>query len=142
MQQPPKFILSTILLLSFIYVQTSLVAQTIQIPADSIDLVLCKKWEANYAIINGIIRSPALTGLTYEFKKDKTCSILDSTTGKKIEGKWLFDSQKNIVNLFFRKDAQNDIISLTENDLVIQSHSVEKETGRSVEIKTFLKRKE
>jgi hypothetical protein len=87
------------------------------------------------------MRIPTQLPFTYEFKKDKTCSILNDSTGEKTEGKWDFDPQKKTVKLFFRKDAQNDIISLSENDLVIQSHYVEKETGRRVDIKTFLKKK-
>jgi len=108
----------------------------------STEIVLCKKWEVNYVILNGIMRSPKLTSITYEFEKDKTCSILDSAFSKKTEGKWLFDSGKNVIKLLFRKDAENEITSLSQNELVIESRYVEKETGHSVQIKTFLKRKD
>lgn len=82
----------------------------------------------DYAIIDDVMRIP--TQLPYEFKKDKTCSFLNDSTGEKTEGKWDFNPQKKTINLFFRKDAQNDIVSLSENDLVIQPQYVEKETGR------------
>ncbi|HVW12261.1 MAG TPA: hypothetical protein VHB54_00470, partial [Mucilaginibacter sp.] len=58
--------------------QTIALAQSINLPADTVTKLLCKKWEIDYAVFQGQkIVMPSSTPKVYmEFYKDGTFSII------------------------------------------------------------------
>jgi Lipocalin-like domain (DUF4923) len=91
-------------------------SQSITIPADSVTNLLCKKWEMDYVIANGmkISKMPGATEMNYEFNKDKTFVLTGngSTQGK---GTWSYDQSKKLIKLTLNGRSNTNIISLTND---------------------------
>jgi hypothetical protein len=102
-------------------VSNSLFAQNISISADSIQTLLCKKWEVAYAEMGGmrIGRIPGAEEINYEFKKDKTFILSNKDEKEKKKGNWNYDSKKKLIKLTLDGRNISNIISLNENELVM-----------------------
>lgn len=113
-----KLICSSIVVLIVCH---SLSAQDIKLPSDSISILLCKKWEVNYAIMDGmkIGRMPGAPEINYEFKKDKTFILSGNNDKEKKKGNWSYDPQKKLVKLIVEGRNISNVVSLKEQELVM-----------------------
>ena len=73
--------------------------QTINLSADSITTLLCKKWEVDYAIMGNmkIGRMPGATEINFEFNKDKTFLMTSTDPTDKTKGTWAYDTKKKLL---------------------------------------------
>jgi hypothetical protein len=94
-------------------------SQSINIPADSVTNLLCKKWEMDYVIANGmkIGRMPGAAEMNYEFNKDKTFVLTGNSSGNstKTKGTWSYDPSKKLIKLTLNGRSNISIISLTND---------------------------
>ena len=99
----------------------SLFAQNINGSMDSIQTLLCKKWEVNYALMGGmkIGRVPGATEMNYEFNKDKTFLLTSNGSKDKTKGTWSYDAKKKLIKLTLNGKSNTTITSLKEDELVI-----------------------
>jgi hypothetical protein len=99
----------------------SLFAQNISIPFDSIQTLLCKKWEVDYAVMGGmkVGRMPGAEEINYEFNKDRTFIISGKDPKEKKKGTWSYDPKKKLIKLTVDGRNSTSIISLTENEFVM-----------------------
>jgi hypothetical protein len=102
-------------------VSNSLFAQDINISVDSIQKLLCKKWEVAYAEMGGmrIGRMPGAEEINYEFKKDKTFILSNKDEKEKKKGNWSYDSKKKLIKLTLDGKNISNVISLKEDELVM-----------------------
>ena len=114
-----KFICTCIV--SIIVSGSSLFAQDITISADSIQTLLCKKWEVDYAVVGGmkIGRMPGAEEINYEFNKDKTFTMSNKDAKEKTKGTWNYDAKKKMIKLTIDGKNRTNVISLNENELVM-----------------------
>ena len=94
-------------------------AQTINMPADRLEDLLCKKWVAAYALM-GTMRvepGPGAVQIMYEFKRDNTFLLTNNQQGKTTQGTWNYDSGKGIVVLNANGAKRTSIIALTDTEL-------------------------
>lgn len=109
------------LALGLIFSNFTLFAQDVKIPSDSIETVLCKKWEADYALLGGmkISQMPGATDMIIEFKNDKTFQITSNNQKESTKGIWNYDSKKKLINLLINGKSNSAIISLNDNVLIM-----------------------
>jgi hypothetical protein len=108
-------------------------AQRNSIPADNITALLCKKWEANYAMMAGmkVGKVPGMSEFIFEFNQDHTFSI----TGKeKKEGSWKYDPKKKIILLTVNGKSTGNIVSLKEGELVMLTDMGGANSGEDMDI--------
>ena len=100
---------------------SQLFAQNINISLDSIQKLLCKNWEVNYAIMGGmkITRKPDASEINYKFNKDQTFFISRNNPKEKKKGTWSYDPKKNLINLTLDGRTNTKIISLKEDEFVM-----------------------
>jgi hypothetical protein len=94
-------------------------SQNINIPADSVTNLLCKKWEMDYVIANGmkIGSMPGAAEMNYEFNKDKTFVLTGNGNSMKAKGTWSYDQSKKLIKLTLNGRSNISIISLTAGQL-------------------------
>jgi len=106
--------------ISIIFYASHLVAQNIELSPDSLSTLLCKKWQMNYVMMDGmkIERGAGAPETNFEFKKDKTYSMTDN---KKNSGKgtWTYDPKKKLVKLITNGKSYSSVIELTDAELVM-----------------------
>jgi hypothetical protein len=106
--------------ISIIFSASHLVAQNIELSPDSLSTLLCKKWQMNYVMMDGmkIERGAGAPETNFEFKKDKTYSMTDN---KKNSGKgtWTYDPKKKLVKLITNGKSYSSVIELTDAELVM-----------------------
>ena len=95
--------------------------QTINLSADSITTLLCKKWEVDYAIMGDIKigRMPGAGEINYEFKKDKTFIMTTNDPTDKTKGTWAYDTKKKVIKLTIDGRSKASVISLKNEELII-----------------------
>jgi hypothetical protein len=93
--------------------------QNINIPADSVTNLLCKKWEMDYAMMAGtkIGKMPGATESNYEFNKDKTFVLTSNANSTKTKGTWSYDQGKKLIRLTINGRSNVSIISLKDDQL-------------------------
>jgi len=89
-----KFICITII--SFFLLSMNSFSQTINLSADSIATLLCKKWEVDYAMMGNmkIGKIPGATEINYEFNMDKTFLMTSKDPKDKTKGTWAYDTKR------------------------------------------------
>jgi len=110
-----------VVILTFLLSGTRSFSQTINLPADSVSLLLCKKWGSDYAFIGSlkISKAPGATDINYEFNKDQTFLLTTSKSKEKTKGTWSYDSKKKIIKLTVNGRSNTSIVSLKEDELVM-----------------------
>ncbi|MBS1532712.1 MAG: hypothetical protein JSU01_20585 [Bacteroidetes bacterium] len=110
---------SVVIIMAF---QTTAHAQNISLPADSVTKLLCKKWEMDYALVQGNrIDIPPSTPRAYvEFFKDGTFSMTMERSNNSEKGAWKYDSSNGKISMLIGKDRK-EIISLTKDQFAIFS---------------------
>ena len=104
---------------------TTLLGQHINLSKDSIAVLLCKKWEVNYAMMGGmkIGKIPGAAEINYEFNKDKTFLMTSNNPKDKTNGTWSYDDKKKLIKLTINGKSNSSIISLTNDEFVILEDS-------------------
>ena len=134
-----KFICITII--SFFLLSTNSFSQTINLSADSIATLLCKKWEVDYAMMGNmkIGKIPGATEINYEFNMDKTFLMTSKDPKDKTKGTWAYDTKKKIIKLTVNGKSNTSIISLKEGELIILADTKEATPDDPMEIKLVYK---
>jgi len=99
----------------------SLFAQNINVPLDSVQTILCKKWEVDYVLMGGmkIGRIPGAAEINYEFNKDKTFLMTSNDPKDKKKGTWSYDPKKKSIKLTLSGGTNTQIVSLKKGELVM-----------------------
>jgi hypothetical protein len=120
---------------------TSSFAQNITIPLDSIQTLLCKKWEVDYALMGGmkIGRMPGASEINYEFNKDKTFIMTSNDPKEKKKGTWSCDPKKKLIKLTVDGRSNTSIISLKEGEFVMLTDTKNATPDDPMEIKLVYK---
>jgi hypothetical protein len=96
-------------------------AQKINLPAESVKTLLCKKWEVSY-VLNGTMRidmPPGVPVMNYEFKKDNTFLLSDSKSNEVHKGTWVYDPTKKTITMIVIGGATTAVTKLNETELRI-----------------------
>lgn len=133
--------ISLIVIITLLFSNTKSLGQTINLSADSITTVLCKKWQVDYAIMGGmkIGRIPGATEINYEFNKDKTFLMTSNDPKDKTKGTWAYDTKKKIIKLIINGKSNTSIISLKEGELMMLADTKEATPDDPMEIKLVYK---
>ncbi len=109
-----KFIYVFVITLMAFQTRTS--AQNMHLPADSVTTLLCKKWEIDYALIEGKkVDLPPSTPKAYiEFYKDATFSFTSNEPTFIEKGTWEYDTTKGTIFMIVEGKYRKEIISLTK----------------------------
>ncbi|MDI3322119.1 lipocalin-like domain-containing protein [Pinibacter soli] len=109
----------TILTLLLFFANIKSFSQTINLSADSVTALLCKKWEVSYVITgNTKIEKPSDMGnISYEFSKDKTFVL--TSDKDKIKGTWLYDPKLKSIKLAVGKEMNMSISSLKKTEFIV-----------------------
>jgi len=134
-----KFICISVILFSL--TSTNSFSQTIDMSADSIATLLCKKWEVNYAMMGNmkIGRMPGAAEIIYEFNKDKTFLLTSNDPKKKTKGTWVYDTKKKLIKLTVNGKSNTNIISLKEGELTMLANTKEATPDAPMELKLVYK---
>lgn len=104
--------------IAFLFFSTTIAAQNVNMSADSVTLLLCKKWEVAHAMI-GSIKMGSIPGVAtpaYEFNADKTFIMTGSGSAR---GTWSFYPAKKFIMLTMRGRPSTTITSLTPAEFTI-----------------------
>jgi hypothetical protein len=128
-------------IIALIVSSTSLFAQNITIPLDSIQGLLCKKWEVDYAVMGGmkIGRMPGASEISYEFNKDKTFIMTSNDRKEKKKGTWSYDAKEKLIKLTVDGRSNTSIISLKEGEFVMLADTKSATPDDPMEIKLVYK---
>ena len=128
-------------IITLLMVSTESFGQTINLSADSIVTLLCKKWEVDYAIMGNekIGRIPGATEINYEFFKDKTFIMTSNDPTDKTKGTWTYDPKKKIIKLIINGKSNATIISLKEGEFIELADTKEATPDDPMEIKVVYK---
>jgi hypothetical protein len=130
-----------ICIINLLITNTTSFGQTINLAADSITTLLCKKWEVDYAMMGGmkIGRMPGAAEINYEFIKDKTFLITNKDAKDKTKGTWNYDTKKKIITLIINGNSKSTIISLKDGEFVMLVDTKQATPDDPMEIKTVYK---
>lgn len=128
-------------LILFLVASTNSFSQTIDLPADSVATLLCKKWEVDYALMGDmkIGRIPGATELNYDFNKDKTFILTSNDPKNKKKGTWAYDAKKKIIRLNINGNSNTSIISLKDNELIMLADTKKATPDDPTELKLVYK---
>jgi hypothetical protein len=92
-------------------------AQNIQQRADSVTTLLCKKWEIDYAMVEGkkVDIPPSTPKVYIEFYKDGTWSFTGDDSSLIEKGTWKYDASKGTIFMLMKGKDRKEIISLTKD---------------------------
>jgi len=123
--------------------QTRTDAQNINLPADSVSRLLCKKWEMDYALASGKkVNTPASSLLYFEFYKDGTFSITGGKPKINAKGTWEYDSKKEMIFLSIAGKGIKTITSLTNDQFVVLADEQVPAQNDSLKAKIYFKVKQ
>ena len=122
---------------------SNLFAQSIDLTADSVATLLCKKWEMSYIIMDGmkIQKGAGAPEMNYEFKKDKTFLITSNDGKSPVKGTWTYDPNMKTVKLTQNGKSNTTAIELREEELVMLMDTKGATPGDSSPMKAYLKPK-
>jgi hypothetical protein len=128
-------------LISFLLTSSKSFSQAVDLSTDSVEALLCKKWEVNYALMGErkIGRIPGATEINYEFKKDKTFLMTSNDPKDNTKGTWAYDAKKKIIKLTINGRNNNNIISLKDEELIMLANMNEGSAGDPMELKIVYK---
>lgn len=120
---------------------TSLFAQNIAIPLDSVRTLLCKTWEVDYALMGRmkIGRMPGASEINYEFNKDNTFIMTGNNPKDKKKGTWSYAPKKKIIKLTVDGRSNTSIVSLKEGEFVMLADTKSATPDDPTEIKLVYK---
>jgi hypothetical protein len=117
------------------------VSQTINLPLDSVKILLCKKWQMDYFLL-GSSRAEILPGTpesNYEFEKDGTFIETKSDNSRGDRGTWSYDSGKKLILLIGSRNDSSKITSLKEGELIFLADIVRSAVNNPPTVQIFYK---
>lgn len=128
-------------LLTLLFSTTNAFSQTIDLPADSVATLLCKKWEVDYAMMGNmkIGRIPGSTEINYQFNSDKTFLMTSSDPKDNAKGTWAYDAKKKIIKLIVNGKSNASIIALKAGEFILLADTKEAMPDSPMEIKVVYK---
>jgi hypothetical protein len=118
------------------FITKSVTAQ-INLPSDSIKILLCHKWGFKAIIMGGQRITNMNESVTYEFLTDGTLKRI-SSSGKSENGTWNYKSEQKIILLKIKKTVLY-IPSLTISELIVSPGDGIDETKNGLDMGTVLK---
>ena len=130
-----------IFLFSFLILSGRSFSQSIDYSLDSVNTLLCKKWEVNYAMVGGskIYRDAGSTGSTYTFSKDKTFVVSGNKNGDEAKGTWIYNPKQKLIKLVTSGRPNSKIISLRDGELVMIADTKNATPDDNSEMKLYYK---
>jgi Lipocalin-like domain len=116
-----KYILSIFIIT--LMADCSLLGQNINMPPDDVTKILCKKWQIDYALMNGmkVYIANGATQVNYKFDADGLFYLTNNDPNKKSKGSWSYETNKKSIKLTINGTSNTNIISLNENELVMMA---------------------
>ena len=138
-----KYILS-VFIITLLSSDYSLFGQSINMPADNVTKLLCKKWQIDYALMNGmkVDMAHGATQVNYEFDTDGLFYLANNDPNKKSKGTWSYETNKKSIKLTINGTSDTNIISLKENELVMMADTKQATPDAPSDIKLFFRLKE
>src|SRR5580704_3753927 len=98
---------------------TTMYAQKISLPMDSLQTLLFSKWEASYALMGSmrIDMKPEAPKMSFEFRQDKTFILTNDKSPDITRGTWAYDANKKLIKLTVNGSSNMSIVSLKEDEL-------------------------
>ena len=98
-----------------------LFGQDIDMSADAVKGLLCRKWELNYGIVSGerIGPAPGAPTMSYEFKTDGSVVITINGQNNHLQGTWAYDAGNKWIKVAVNKQKRLTITSLKQDELVM-----------------------
>ena len=95
-------------------------AQEVTLSESELKNVLCKQWEIEYALMNGmkIGQMPGASDFDFNFKKDGTYDLIRED-GKNESGIWTYNSEKKYVELSIKEKVTSRIKSIDKTKLIL-----------------------
>jgi hypothetical protein len=106
----------------------SLNAQDINLSKSDLEVVLCKQWKIEYALMGGmkIQQMPGAADFDLKFKSDGTYDLIQED-GTIDNGIWVFDSKMKLIVLSIKEKVTSRVKSINENKLILTLVSGQKE---------------
>ena len=101
--------------ITFFIAKTS--SAQIDMPVDSVQHVLCQKWEFKAVLMGGQRLTNMNESVNYQFKQDRSFTRV-SSKGKEEKGSWVFNLEQKVVLLKIKKVSLH-IPLLSKDELVI-----------------------
>ncbi|WP_035648818.1 hypothetical protein [Flavobacterium sp. ASV13] len=94
-------------------------AQNVSQTKTELNKVLCKTWQADYAMMNGmrINQLPNNIAFELEFNSDNSYLVIKEKTKQK--GKWTFNEKKKYIDLSINNKTNSRITKISENELIL-----------------------
>ncbi len=95
-------------------------AQEVTLSESELKNVLCKQWEIEYAMMNGmkIGQMPGASDFDLKFKKDGTYDLIREDE-KNESGIWTYNSEKKYVELAIKEKVTSRIKSIDKTKLIL-----------------------
>jgi len=95
-------------------------AQEVTLSESELENVLCKQWDIEYAMMNGmkIGQMPGAADFDIKFKSDGEYDLIRED-GENESGIWTYDSEKKYVELSIKDKVTSRIKSLDTNKLIL-----------------------
>jgi hypothetical protein len=116
-----KKVAALILLVISAALVNDLFAQNVDVPADAVKGLLCKKWELSYGIVSGerIGPAPGAPTMSYDFKTDGSVVITINGQNNHLQGTWTYDAANKWIKITVNKQKRLTISSLKPDELVM-----------------------
>jgi hypothetical protein len=117
------------MILSFLpaFLTISTFSQNINLSIDSVNTLLCKKWQVDYALMGNmkIEQPPGATEINYEFLKNGTVIMTTSaaTDKDKTRGSWIYDVKNKRVKIVTYNKNTGVITGLNNSMLIMQMNT-------------------
>jgi hypothetical protein len=113
--------LRTGLALMAVFLQSHLYAQQGTVKTDSLKEWLCKTWQIDYVLAEGmkITAKAGAPDIVFEFNPDNTYTLNPRQEKNSVHGKWKYDPEKKLILLFRNGKWTSRIISLIPEELVM-----------------------
>ncbi|WP_426485839.1 hypothetical protein [Flavobacterium sp. 2] len=94
-------------------------AQNVSQTKTELNKVLCKTWQADYAMMNGmrINQLPNNIAFELEFNSDNSYLVIKEKTKQK--GKWTFNEKKKYIDLSINNKTNSRITKISKNELIL-----------------------
>jgi hypothetical protein len=106
---------------------SSVFAQKIELPADKLQAMLCKKWQTSYSMLGNmrIDKMPGAPTVTFEFRKDGTFVSTNDKSPDVAKGTWKYAPAKKMIQLLIDGRSNVTVVALTENELTMSADTKE-----------------
>lgn len=95
-------------------------SQDVTLSEPELSNVLCKRWEIEYAVMNGMKfgQMPGAADFDINFKSDASYNLI-SEDGKNDSGIWTYDKKNKYVELSIKDKITSRIKSISNNKLIL-----------------------